>query len=91
MRAIENGFSIIRATSNGVSLIADQRGTVLAQNNAFTDPGAITVADMPTRRLNTAQEEVDDLFAALCVLLASGLVIAAAGLALRARRHLRVQ
>ncbi|NOT41503.1 MAG: hypothetical protein HOP13_13520 [Alphaproteobacteria bacterium] len=87
MRAIENGFSVIRATSNGVSLIADQRGTVLAQNNAFTDPGAITLADVPTRRLNTAQSTVDDLFAALCMLLASALLIASAGLALRARRN----
>jgi apolipoprotein N-acyltransferase len=91
MRAIESGFSIIRATSNGVSLIANQRGIVLARNNSFTDPGAITLADMPTRRVDTAQSAVDDLFAALCMLLASGLLIAAAALALRSRLHRKEQ
>ncbi len=87
MHAIESGFSIVRATSNGVSLIANQRGIVLAHNNAFTNPGAITLADVPTRRMDTVQSTVDDLFAALCLLLASGLLIAATALAWRTRLH----
>ncbi|MDZ4740759.1 MAG: nitrilase-related carbon-nitrogen hydrolase [Alphaproteobacteria bacterium] len=91
MRAIESGFSIVRATSNGVSLITDQRGTVLARNNSFTDPGAITIADVPARRLATAQSTIDDLFAALCMVLASALLIFGAALALRARSGRRNQ
>ena len=87
MRAIEGGFSIIRATSNGVSLITDQRGTVLAQNDSFTDPGAITVADVPTRRLHTVQGTIDDLFAAACMLLATLLLFTGAAVALRARQR----
>jgi apolipoprotein N-acyltransferase len=45
-RAVESGFGMVRAASNGISVIASPRGEVLAQQDHFaTGPGVI-VADL---------------------------------------------
>lgn len=75
MRAIENGFSVVRASSNGLSLIADQKGRVLARTNSFEQPGLLTIADVPARAIPTLQGELDDLFAGFSLLALLGLIV----------------
>jgi len=79
MRAIENGFGIVRASSNGLSLIADQKGRVLARTNSFDQPGVLTIADVPATAIPTPQGEVDDLFAGYSLLALIGLTLLVAG------------
>jgi apolipoprotein N-acyltransferase len=85
MRAIENGFSVVRAASNGLSLLIDPVGRVLAGVNSFDTPGAIAMADVPARQVKTLYGDVDDQFGGLAVLAALGLVLAAAWQTWRAR------
>lgn len=87
MRAIENGFSVVRASSNGLSLIADQHGRVLARTNSFEQPGVLTIADVPAKAIPTLQGELDDLFAGYSMLALFGLILFVTGRA--AWRRLR--
>lgn len=85
MRAIENGFSVVRATSNGRSLISDPYGRVLAAADSFTSPSAITVADVPAQRIATAYGALDDMLAAVCMVLTLLFALAAVALAIWSR------
>jgi apolipoprotein N-acyltransferase len=71
-RAIENGFSMVRATGGGVSAAYDYQGRVLSTMNYFTSPEAAMVVHVPTVGTRTIYSVVGDLFAYLCV---AGLVI----------------
>ena len=48
-RAIESGFSVVRATSNGQSIITDPIGRALKRVNSFENRGGIAIADVPVR------------------------------------------
>ena len=65
-RAIENGFSMVRATGEGVSAAYDYQGRVLATTNSFTSPEAAMVAHVPTLGTRTIYSVIGDLFALLC-------------------------
>jgi apolipoprotein N-acyltransferase len=71
-RGIENGFTLVRPTGNGPTLIDDPEGRVLASTNA-TVGGAIVVAQVPTQGVNTVYGRVGDAFAYLCLLVLAGL------------------
>lgn len=89
MRAIENGFSVVRATSNGRSLVSDPYGRVLAATESFTSPGAIIIADVPTQRLATPYAVIDDMFAPACALVLLLAILAGAAIAIRERLRRR--
>jgi apolipoprotein N-acyltransferase len=62
VRAIEGGYSIVRATRSGLSLAADAYGRVRGWHSAF-DVGARTmVADVPARRARTPYAALGDAF-----------------------------
>lgn len=68
MRSIENGFSFIRPTRNGVSFAVDYHGNVLASKDYFTSSNEIMYADVPTQGIATVYTIIGDAFAWLCVL-----------------------
>ncbi len=81
-RGIENGFTLVRPTGNGPTLIDDPEGRILASQNA-TAGGTIVAAQVPTRGVQTIYGRIGDAFAYLCVL---GLVgLATLGFANRRR------
>jgi apolipoprotein N-acyltransferase len=82
-RAIENGFSVVRATSNGLSIIADPRGSVLAAVNSFDQPGIPALADVPTARAGTPYAVVGESFAIASIITGLALLLLAAVSAIR--------
>ena len=88
-RAIENGFSVVRATSNGLSIVTDPLGRGLSRVNSFDSPGEIAIADVPARRIETYYGDVDDLFAGFSLLAALGLIAAGFVRYLIRRHHQR--
>lgn len=86
-RSIESGFSVIRAASNGLSIITDPVGRVLARVDSFQDNGATAVAQVPTRRVSTFYERLDDLFAGFCLLASASLAAFALANGLLRRRR----
>lgn len=47
-RAIENGYAVVRAASNGISAIVSPRGEVVARHDHVVDGARLVVADVPT-------------------------------------------
>ena len=67
-RAVENGFSLVRATGKGLSAAFDYHGCTLASADFFTTNGKSMVSYVPTQGVKTAYSVIGDLFAWLCML-----------------------
>ena len=72
LRAIENGYSLIRIDFIGVSAAFDPYGRVLAMQDTLPAQSHIMIADLPTKRVWTLYSEIGDVFAWLCVVTALG-------------------
>ena len=66
-RAIENGFSLVRQTSNGLAIAVDYEGRVLASSDYFTTGEQVMIAPVPVKGVQTIYALVGDLFAQLCM------------------------
>ncbi|MRH90018.1 nitrilase [Nocardia sp. SYP-A9097] len=65
-RAVENGYSLVRQTSNGIAITVDAYGVPLARTNYFGTAQQSMVVSVPTRGTWTIYGVVGDLFAWLC-------------------------
>ena len=81
-RTIENGTSLIRPAGDGISLMTDYLGRVIASQNYSASNNGIIVASVPTTGVSTIYSHIGDDFAYLCTL---GLVLGI-HLARRAKR-----
>ncbi len=85
MRAVENGFSMVRQVSSGSSMAVDPWGRMLAQQDYFRTADRLMFADVPTRRAWTLYGVLGDWFAWAGAALAAALVVLGiAGPAVRA-------
>ena len=71
-RAMENGFSFLQATGEGLSMAVDHQGRVLGAMDYRRTTPKIMIADIPIRHVNTLYVKIGDLFGWLCV---AGLII----------------
>ena len=67
-RAIENGFSLVREASRGLSITVDYEGRVLASSDYFTTDQQVMVAYVPMHGVRTIYATIGDLFAWLCII-----------------------
>jgi apolipoprotein N-acyltransferase len=63
LRGVESGFTIVRAAKQGVLTVSDDRGRILAQQDAATVPFASLVATAPIRHDSTLYVRWGDWFA----------------------------
>jgi apolipoprotein N-acyltransferase len=67
MRTIENGFSLVRPTQEGITVAVDFNGNILNQMDS-ADPGdGIMYADVPTQGVSTIYSNIGDLLGWICV------------------------
>lgn len=83
LRAIENGYSLVRVDYNGTSAVFDPMGRIVARQDTTTGGAHMMMADVQVSGTATLYGRVGDLFAWLCVLF-SGVLVAFA------RRRYRV-
>jgi apolipoprotein N-acyltransferase len=83
LRAVENGSSLIRPTSNGLSLVVDPYGRVAASQVDRGEKGNVLTANVPLFRLRTAYPVLGDTFAYVNVLVLALLVAGRCRSALR--------
>jgi apolipoprotein N-acyltransferase len=83
-RAIENGFSLVRQTSNGLAIVVDYEGRVLASADYFSTGDQVMIASVPTQGTQTIYALVGDLFAQLCM---AALLILTSSALLQSRRQ----
>ncbi len=67
-RAIENGTSLVRPTGDGISLMTDYLGRVIASQNYSASNNGIMLANVPTNGVSTIYSRIGDAFAILCTL-----------------------
>ncbi|TME00811.1 MAG: nitrilase [Chloroflexi bacterium] len=81
-RAIENGYSLVRQTGNGLAMTVDYEGKVLSASDYFTTDPQVMVAYVPMQGVHTIYATIGDLFAWLSIAGLVGLI----GVALARRR-----
>jgi apolipoprotein N-acyltransferase len=68
LRAIENGFSFVRPTYNGLSYAIDYNGNILAWMDSEQSKDGIMYADVPIKGIKTLYSYWGDLLGWACVL-----------------------
>ena len=66
-RGIENGFSIVRHTNDGLSQATDYQGNILASMDHFTTDEHVMISQVPTKGTKTFYSHIGDVFAWLCL------------------------
>lgn len=67
-RGIENGCSVVRQVRNGLSVMADPRGKVIAKMDHFESDEWLNVGQVPTKRLFTLYPILGDWFGWLAMI-----------------------
>ncbi|WP_020597045.1 nitrilase-related carbon-nitrogen hydrolase [Spirosoma panaciterrae] len=62
-RAVENGCSLVRQVSGGLSIFTDYRGKILASHNAYSPGDNLTVARVPVQSVPTLYSRFGDWLA----------------------------
>jgi apolipoprotein N-acyltransferase len=75
MRAIENGFSLVRPTFDGITIAEDFNGRILSQMDSAEAGDGILYADVPTREISTVYTTLGDLLGWICVLGSGAFVV----------------
>lgn len=65
-RAIENGFSLVRCTYEGLTMAVDHQGRTLTAVNYFRTNENVIISDVPMKGVTTIYSKIGDLFAWLC-------------------------
>lgn len=68
-RAIEQGFNMIRHTSNGLSVGADYTGRVISEMDHYTNEEKILITHLPSKGITTLYSIIGDIFPIFCLLL----------------------
>jgi apolipoprotein N-acyltransferase len=66
-RAIKNGYSLVRRTSNGLAMTVDYEGHVLAATDYYTTDPQVMVAYVPLQSVRTIYATIGNLFAWLSI------------------------
>ncbi len=74
-RAIEQGFNLVRHTSQGLSAAFDYQGRQLASMDHYVTIDRVLVAQVPTRGTRTVYALLGDWFAWACLVGLAGVVI----------------
>ncbi|AQZ68218.1 hypothetical protein BKM31_48165 [[Actinomadura] parvosata subsp. kistnae] len=87
LRAIENGYALVRQDFNGSSQAFDHQGHVLSQQDTTTGDNRPWIVDVPMRGAITPYRMVGDVFAWLCAALTLGVVGAGVRRSVERRRQ----
>ncbi|MDA2809274.1 nitrilase [Nocardiopsis sp. RSe5-2] len=82
MRSVENGYSLVRQASRGISNAADPLGRPIAGADYYTTERHTLIAEVPTDGVATVYSRIGDAFAWTCI---GGLAVLAAMAVRRSR------
>jgi apolipoprotein N-acyltransferase len=67
LRAIENGFSMVRCTGRGLSIATDYQGKTLCELDYYKTKEKIMISDVPIKGTNTIYAQIGDIFVWICI------------------------
>lgn len=68
-RALENGVTLVRPTSHGVTEMVDSKGKMIFSNNYFENPDTILLADVPVKSSSSFYAFIGDWFALVSIII----------------------
>ena len=74
-RPIESGYAIVRAAINGVSVIADARGRILAKMDHIAEGAGYIVAEVPVYRGGTFYGKAGNWMVWVCAAYVAGYLV----------------
>jgi apolipoprotein N-acyltransferase len=74
-RGIENGCSIFREVSNGLSIATDYRGRTIGSRDYFRDGASFWVTDLPVGHVQTMYGRIGDMLAYCCLIYTLGTIV----------------
>ena len=77
-RAIENGFSLVHPTGQGLSVAADNRGRIISTMDFYKTDKQIMYASVPFYTSPALYAQTGDVFAWLCISVFIGIIISVA-------------
>ncbi len=89
-RAIENGTSMFRQVSGGLSIAVDYRGKVYGQKNFFDAGDKLTIANIPIAHVATIYGVIGDSFALVCMVYLALVIIFLLAKTIAAKRTQRI-
>ncbi|HVZ57756.1 MAG TPA: BamA/TamA family outer membrane protein [Chitinophagaceae bacterium] len=78
-RALENGFTLVRPTSHGVTEMVTPTGQLVYANNYYSHPSRLMLADVPAKRLPAMYVETGDWLPVLLLLILLAVLIGIRG------------
>ena len=85
LRGVENGFSTVRQSNQGVSISSDYLGNTLTYQSYFSTDDRVMLSDVPTRGVSTLYGFTGELF--LWLVLACFILITAQAVLRRAKKR----
>lgn len=73
-RAVENGCSLVRPAVQGLSIVTDPYGRMLAYHDYYSNTPRLTIVGVPSRGARTIYAMCGDLFSIICSVLFVGLI-----------------
>ena len=70
VRAIENGFSLVRPVSGATTIVCDYNGRVIGKRDFYDGGDRVLVSNVPTNGVPTLYSAIGDAFAWGCILTA---------------------
>ncbi len=75
IRGIENGCSVVRQASGGLSIISDYRGRISLKHDFFKEREEFWVSDAQFGHVSTIYSVIGDVLAYLCLLFAAAAIL----------------
>jgi apolipoprotein N-acyltransferase len=75
LRAVENGFSLVRAAGQGLSVATDNRGNRISSMDYYRTAEQIMYADVPSFHSTTLYTRLGDWFAWFCIAGFTGILL----------------
>jgi len=74
-RAIENGISIVKSTSRGLSIAYDQYGRIIKERDFFDPHSEILISELPIKKVKTLYPYIGDSFSQVWILFLAAIFI----------------
>jgi apolipoprotein N-acyltransferase len=74
-RAIENGISIVKSTSRGLSIAYDQYGRIIKERDFFDPHSEILISELPIKKVKTLYPYIGDRFSQVWILFLAAIFI----------------
>ena len=72
---LQNGRLLIRANGNGINMITDNHGSVIAERSTFSSINKVLLSNLPLKTSSTIYSKIGNTFVILCIIYFSSSIV----------------